>query len=136
MGKSQDNNISVPTIPTAEAARQAHYKNWGFYTKESILNKVSEAIVASIGEKTKTSVRFEKKYVNFKELKVAIKELDKLGYEVYTYYHGDDPDIALEVSWGDGRKWYQRSEILLPYGCGIFVIAMFIFVLFFAFMSQ
>lgn len=117
-------NVSKPVL-SAEAARQAHYKNWGFYTKESILSKVSEAIVESIGEKTKTSVRFEKKYVNFKELKAAIKELDKLGYEVYTHYHEDSPNVSLEVSWGDGRKWYQKSEVILPYAVGL-VIAMFV----------
>ncbi|QZA69183.1 hypothetical protein 010DV004_251 [Bacillus phage 010DV004] len=123
MGK--DNTKSTPMIATAEAVRHAHYKNWGFYTKEGILSKVSEAIVESIGEKTKTSVRFEKKYVNFKELKAAIKELDKLGYEVYTYYHEDSPNVSLEVSWGDGRKWYQKSEVILPYAVGL-VIAMFV----------
>ncbi|QZA70392.1 hypothetical protein 278BB001_246 [Bacillus phage 278BB001] len=117
--------MSSKPVPSAEEARQAHYKNWGFYTKEGILSKVSEAIVGSIGEKTKTSVYFEKKYVNFKELKAAVKELDKLGYDVNAYYHEDSPNVSLEVSWGDGRKWYQKSEVILPYAVGL-VIAMFV----------
>lgn len=135
MSKSKSKNANR-SLPTAEAVRQTHYKYWEFYTKDDILREVSGAIVDAIGETTRTTIFLEKKYVNEKELRAALKELDKLGYEVYCCYHGDDPDMSLEVSWGDGRKWYQRSEILLPYGCGVFVIALFIFVLFFTYMSQ
>lgn len=136
MSKSKNDNRLAPTIPTAEAARHAHNKYWKYYTKGDILETVSGAIVDALGETTEVTISFEKKFVNREEFNEALKELRKLGYETVIYYNGDGSDMSLAVSWGDGRKWYQRSEVLLPYGCGIFVIAMFIFVLFFAFMSQ
>lgn len=136
MSKSQDNNGLEPTIPTAEAVRHAHNKYWKYYTKGDILETVSGAIVDAIGETTEVTISFEKKFVNREEFNEALKELRNLGYETFIHYNGDSSDMSLAVSWGDGRKWYQRSEVLLPYGCGIFVIAMFIFVLFFAFMSR